>query len=207
MILEFIRSLRRRTDRTKAGSAALLPLAMLLVVFMCFFIVYTFRRSALEYCYEQTDSNLTYALLAAAIINLDEYVRSGNLIIADSAEPAVGDAAFANSYLRFLDCLKSNLGLDAAMHSVKGQGLTGEVEVNAYRIYNYVADGSGWHITECGIRNGQHYTLRYPDNVAVYVEANDGVVRVTETSVYARISFSLEGLGAYSLTRLVAVTV
>ena len=179
----------------------------MLVVFMCFFIVFTFRRSALEYSYEQTDSNLIYSLLAAAIINLDEYVRSGNLIVSDGAEPEVGDRAFVNSYARFVECLRADLGLDDDMRSVKEQGLCGGVEIVSYRIYNYVTDDSGWHITECGINNGQPYTLRYPDNVRVYVQANDGMVCIKETSVYARISFTLEKLGSYRLTRLVAVTI
>ena len=48
-----------------------MPLAMVIVVFMCWFLSYSFRRESLEYNYEQIDSNLTYSLLAAAIINFN----------------------------------------------------------------------------------------------------------------------------------------
>ena len=82
-----------------------MPLAMVIVVFMCWFLSYSFRRESLEYNYEQIDSNLTYSLLAAAIINFNEYAVSGNLIISDGAEPEVWDSAFINSYIRFMDCL------------------------------------------------------------------------------------------------------
>lgn len=61
-------------------------------------------------------------------------------------------------------------------------------------------------MTECGIKNGQPYTLRYPDNVAVYVAANDGMIKIEQTSIYAQISFGLDKLGEYCMTRLVAVT-
>ena len=96
---------------------------MVIVVFMCTFICYTFRRDRLEYSYEQIDSNLTYSLLAASIINLNEYARTGNLIISDNAEPEVWDAAFVNSYVRFVDCLKNNLGLNDEMETIKEQGM------------------------------------------------------------------------------------
>ena len=69
-----------------------MPLAMVIVVFMCWFLSYSFRRESLEYNYEQIDSNLTYSLLAAAIINFNEYAVSGNLIISDGAEPEVWDS-------------------------------------------------------------------------------------------------------------------
>ncbi len=183
-----------------------MPFAMLLIVFMCAFICFTFRRDSLEYNYEQIDSNLTYSLLAAAIINLHEYAESGNLLVSDGGEPTVWDAAFTNSYVRFVDCLKSNLGLNESMETTKGQGLSGGVEIVSYRIYNYVTDKNGQHVTECGIKNGQPYMQRYPDNTDVYVAANDGMVKITETSVCAQISFTLEGIGSYNLTRLVAVT-
>jgi hypothetical protein len=92
------------------------------------------------------------------------------------------------------------------METIKEQGMYGKVGIISYRVYNYIVDDAGWHITECGIKDGGAYTLRYPDNTDVYVTANDGMLKITETSVYAQISFTLEGLGDYKLTRLVAVT-
>ena len=109
-----------------------MPLAMVIVVFMCWFLSYSFRRESLEYNYEQIDSNLTYSLLAAAIINFNEYAVSGNLIISDGAEPEVWDSAFINSYIRFMDCLKCNLGLDENMCITKGQGMENKVDITGY---------------------------------------------------------------------------
>ena len=189
--------------RTEDASAALMPLAMVIVVFMCLFLGYSFRRESLEYNYEQIDSN---SLLAAAIINFNEYAVSGNLIISDGTEPEVWDSAFINSYIRFTDCLKCNLGLDENMCITKGQGMEDRVNIISYRVYNYLSDENGWHVTECGIKDGQPYTLRYPDNVHVYVAANDGMIRIEQTSIYAQISFRLDKLGEYCMTRLVAVT-
>ena len=183
-----------------------MPLAMVIVVFMCWFLSYSFRRESLEYNYEQIDSNLTYSLLAAAIINLNEYAVSGNLIISDGAEPEVWDSAFINSYISFMDFLKCIIGLDENMCITKGQGMENKVDIISYRVYNYLSGEGGWHVTECGIKNGQPYTLRYPDNVAVYVAANDGMIKIEQTSIYAQISFGLDKLGEYCMTRLVAVT-
>lgn len=160
----------------------------------------------LQYNYEQLESNLTYSLLAAAIVNLNEYAASGNLIISDAGEPEAGDKAFSDSYSRFKECLRCNIGLDENLQSAGLKGLLGGVDIVSFRVYNYISDAGGWHITECGVNGGQPYTLRYPDNMEVYVNANDGMVNIAETSVYAEISFTLEGFGTYSLTRLVAVT-
>ena len=79
-------------------------------------------------------------------------------------------------------------------------------DVYKRQVYNYLSGEGGWHVTECGIKNGQPYTLRYPDNVAVYVAANDGMIKIEQTSIYAQISFGLDKLGEYCMTRLVAVT-
>lgn len=94
--------------------------------------------------------------MAASIINLNEYARTGNLIISDNAEPTVWDAAFVNSYVRFVDCLKNNLGLNDEMETIKEQECTEKSGLFSYRVYNYIADDAGWHITDVGLRTAGH---------------------------------------------------
>ncbi len=183
-----------------------MPMAMMVVVFMCFFVVYTFRRDMLEYQYEQIDSDITYSLLASAAVNLEEYAMTGNLIIADEKEPDVRDGAFLKAYLTFVDCLKCNMALDDNMQVKADAGMSGTVQIVSYIIYNYIVDENGCHITECGITDGQPYTIRHADDRSVSVHANGGIVNIEETSVYAEIRFNIEGIGEYSLKRLVAVT-
>ena len=104
-------------------------MAMMVVVFMCFFVVYTFRRDMLEYQYEQIDSDITYSLLASAAVNLEEYAMTGNLIIADEKEPDVRDGAFLKAYLTFVDCLKCNMALDDNMQAKADAGMSGTVQI------------------------------------------------------------------------------
>lgn len=165
-----------------------------------------FSKGVLQYDYERLDSGLTHALLAAAVVNLEEYALSGNLIIADSVEPEIGDKTFANSYNCFLEAIKADLKLDAGMHFIGTPGLYGTMEVLEYKVYNYIQDDAGWHVTECGIKGGQFYVHEGQNNTSVMVEANDGMVEIRETSIYAKIAFSLDGMGEYILKRLIAIT-
>lgn len=183
-----------------------MPMVMMLVVFMSAFIVYTYKRDMLEYQCEQIDANLTYSLLASAVVNLTEYAQSGNLVIADGGEPACADRAFLEAYLSFVDCLKCNMSLGENMENLNSVGLCGDVKIVFYKIYNYIADEDGFHVVECGISGGQAYTVRYADDKPVRVRANGGTVEICETSVCAEITFNIDGIGEYSLTRLVAVT-
>ena len=206
MSLRYTRSLLQKIREVHRASAGLAPMIVMLVFFMCIFLSLIFRKGVLQYDYERLDSGLTYALLAGAVINLDEYVASGNIIIADSVNPEIGDSTFTYSYYCFLDSLKADLGLDEGMSFTGTPGLYGTVEVVEYKVYNYIENDAGWHVTECGISGGQQYVIEGQNNVKITVPANDGTVEITETSVYARIAFCLNGVERYTLTRLIGVT-
>lgn len=183
-----------------------MPMVMMLVVFMSTFIIFTYKRNMLEYECGQIDGNLTYSLLASAVVNLEEYAESGNLIIADADEPDSGDRAFLNAYLRFADYLMCNMALDENMRAEGVSEICDDVKIAFYKIYNYITDGENFRIVECGIVDGQAYTLRHAENKPVRVSANGGFVDIEETSVCAKITFNISGIGEYSLTRLIAVT-
>lgn len=202
----YIRSLLQKIRKVHKGAAGLAPMLVMLIFFMCIFLSLVFRKGVLQYDYERLDSGLTYALLAGAVINLEEYAVSGNIIIADSTRPEIGDSTFMHSYYHFLDSLRVDLGLDEGMNFTGTPGLGGNVEVVEYKVYNYIRDAAGWHVTECGITGGQMYVIEGQNNVRLTIAANDGIVEIGETSVYAKIAFMLNGAKRYTLTRLIAVT-
>ena len=206
MNLRYTRCLLQKIREVHRASAGLAPMIVILVFFMCIFLNLIFRKGILQYDYERLDSGLTYALLAGAVINLDEYAASGNIIIADSVKPEIGDSTFTYSYSCFIDSLKADLGLDGSMNFTGTPGLDGTVEVVEYKVYNYIEDDAGWHVTECGISGGQQYVIEGQNNVKITVPANDGMVEITETSVYAQIAFMLNGGERYTLSRLIGVT-
>ena len=134
----YIRSLLQKIRKVHKGAAGLAPMIVMLIFFMCIFLSLVFRKGVLQYDYERLDSGLTYALLAGAVINLEEYAVSGNIIIADSTRPEIGDNTFMHSYYHFLDSLRADLGLDEGMNFAGTPGLSGSLEVMEYKVYNYI---------------------------------------------------------------------
>lgn len=205
-ISKYTENRQRRIRAVSEASAGLMPMVMMIVVFMSTFIVYTYKRDMLEYECQQLDGNLTYSLLASAVVNTEVYAESGNPVIADSVEPDSGDSAFFRAYMRFIDCFRCNMSSGGDMSSESASGMCKDIKIVYYKIYNYIVDEEGFRIVECGISDGQAYTLRHAQNKHVKVQANGGIVDIEETSVCAEITFNIEGIGEYSFTRLIAVT-
>lgn len=190
MSLRFIRSqLRSIRLRTKKDGVALLPLCTVMIVFLMLMANFMYRRELIQINYEKIDTALTDAILAGGVINYSEFGRTGRVMIQESTEPSVWDSYFNNSYQLFYECLKANLRLDEGGNATVDNGIVGAVSILEYRVYNYIENEDGFYITEIGLNNGQGYYVQYNLNEPVYVRANDSVIEIKETSVYAKIGF------------------
>ena len=199
---------------------ALIPMALVMSVLLLVILNYIYRINVIQYNYEDIDTALTDSLLAAAVVNLDELGESGTAVSQeDMFLPSPSDPYFLKSYGIFLKCLKLNLSLDDGFNVTRQRGMKGQVRIKEYKIFNYIETDDGFFITEIGIAGGNGYSVTHGINEAVYIKANDGIVEITETSVYAQIEFRLVITGRmpwielkddeyerdYTLTRLIGI--
>ena len=121
----------------------------------------------------------------------------------------------------FKSVIKNNLGLNDAWEFAEYRDFEGVLVINEYVVYNYYELETGFQIVEISTNGILKQSIAHPVNEKVYVEANGTTKEITETSVYAKITFNqhlmnriswMESLsdsmmtGTYSLQRLVAVT-
>ena len=218
MNLKYIRSRRRSIKRKPA--VAFLPMIVMAVLMMVVFVNYGLRINALNYTYESIENALVAALFSGAVYNPGIMADTGCIVILESGkniyegQNIIPDSVYENSYRIFTECLKANLGL-ADDFTMPGGAVSGPVKIEEYRVYNYVTDENGYYVIEVGSNGAGNYVIRHPDNTPVYVQANSGNVEVKETSVYGKISLSMQPAGGsvlgtdspedrYVLTRLVA---
>lgn len=188
MSLRYIKNLLPNI-RTKKYGMALLPICTVMIVFLMMLSVFMYRRQLIQINFEKIETSLTDALLAGGVINSSYYGRTGKVMIQEGDEPSAGDSFFNNSYRLFSECLKANLRLNDGYEAEGDNGIIGTVKIIEYRVYNYIESEDGFFITEIGLNNGQAYSMRYNLNENVYVNANDSLVEIKETSVYAKIGF------------------
>ena len=225
MILGLIRNLQlsiKNTVKQKAGaSGTIFPVAFMFILMTVLLVVYIFRMSILEYNYDYINNSLTQSLLGGCVVNLEAYAKGDGLLIQEKETPAAGDVYVLNSYELFKSCLKHNLKLDDGWNILTGHDITGTVNVEEYRIYNVQNIEAGVQVTEYVIAEGNSYFIEHPAGEAVFATTADGIIEITETSVYGKISFTLhlmgytsllgEGItedmmsGSYELSRVVAI--
>lgn len=219
MSSRYIRSPRRSIKRKPA--VASLPIIVMAVLMMLIFVNYGLRLNALNYNYESIENALVAALFSGAVYNPELLADTGNIIILDhgkdiaQAQGVLPDITFDNSYKIFRECLKTNMKLSDDFTS-PDSSITSSISIDEYRVYNYIADDNGYHVIEMGINDsGSCYVVRHPDNIPVYVQANEQSIEIVETSVYGKISFNMQPSGGsvfgttaqngrYTLARLVA---
>lgn len=212
----------RQNIKKQPGNGSLFPLGLMFILVTIILVAYIYRRNLIEFNYNNINNALTSSLLGGCVPNLFEYAESGNLIIQDSLTPSVDDGYFLHSMALFEECLKCNLDLDDGFNILSDRGIKGTVHIEEYRVFNVIKDGTQMAVIELAMVNGNIYVIQYPAGEAVSIQTTDGVKEVLETSVYARISFTLEIMGysswmddsitedmmegTYSLSRLVGVS-
>ena len=126
---------------------------------------------------DNTEDALAASNLASAVIDIEEYGINHNIVVSNPD----------NAYRLFQDALKINMGLDEEWNSTDHSGISGEVIIQEYIIYN--VRGSNVDIYHFG---NTTYFHTVAGGLGI-VEAPNGQ-KIESTSVYSKISFTVEGI-------------
>ena len=175
----------------KKGSGLVIPICFVFILGGVFLSSVFIYRTSLNYHYRNIDNALTDALLAGAVIDLKEYAITGNIIIPDALTPGDNTTYIQQSYQYFKQNLKEDLPLTEGRDDIKKYS---GFKIKEYIIFNVVngiitayrfdtALGS-YHKCSTSELHGL-----IPDGA---VATSDGPVKITKTSIYAEIGFSLK---------------
>lgn len=172
-----IKSLSGRGLGKKEKAQAEAAAGVFFVVFLSILLysllqIEVYRASALY-----LEDALAASNLASAIIDIEEYGSTQNLII--------GDPLLA--FDRYTTALKGNLNLDDSWQCENKRMISGRVEVIDYVIYNCVKE----KIYAC--RVGEEGILASWEGTLGQERAPNGIL-VESTGVYSEITFSVEGI-------------
>ena len=152
----------------------LVPLYFFL--FFLVILVYVLQMYKVRVVSAMAEDALTASNLAAAVVDVEEYGVTGNLII-----PSPG-----NAFVMYQNALKTNMNLDNNWKSIRDDSpISGQVEVLDFIVYN--VRGTNVEIHSFG-RNP--YSSVEVNGLGI-VCAPDGKV-IENTSIYSHITFPVE---------------
>ena len=150
-------------------------------LFMMLFIVAVISYMTQKYSYQtikiNTEDALAASNLASAVIDIQEYGISHNIIIPDP------EAAFAI----YKDALKVNMNLDDSWRSTTRQDISGPVVIQEYIIYNVRYDDVEVHYF------GESQYSQIIVGGKGTVTAPNGKI-IESTSIYSKITFPVDGI-------------
>lgn len=185
MIYQWRRSVcpQPSTDRGAGvlpASEGQVDVVMAMFFFLLVLLVAIFQFKSFTYMVSgaYVEDALAAAGLASALIDVEEYGKTHNILITDTQK----------AYGTYRDALYYNLALDEAGYSSRTELLAGKVELREYIIYNVL----GQEIQITGY-DGQGNCLRRYSALLGTVLTPDGVP-VQHTTVYSRVGFQVTGL-------------
>lgn len=152
--------------------AALFFILFALVVIASVLQIYTYHIIK-----EDTEDALAASNLASAIIDIEEYGISHNVVIANPE----------NAFSIYKDALKVNMSLDENLNCVNNSSISGKITIVEYIIYN--VRGSNVEVY-CFGENSYSYTAI--GGLGTVTAPNGQVIE--STSIYSKISFKVKGI-------------
>ena len=147
------------------------------IIFVLIIVMYELQLYTYQAISTAAEDALTASNLASAVIDLQEYGKTHDIIIADPEE----------AYHIYMNALKVNMGLDDFGNCTSQPDISGPVTVQEYIIYNVRGeDVDIYHFGES--RFSQLIT-----GGKGRVTAPNGKV-IESTSVYSRITFQVDGI-------------
>lgn len=156
---------------------------MFLVLIVLVVILFGFKTAQFMVTSAYVEDALVASNLASAVIDLQEYGKSHQIIINDPIK----------AYERFKVALCHNLQLDEFLYPTENSLLESELQISEYRIYNvrgeevevYVINGNGTVQEQYIGKSGEITT---PDGVCV-----------TSATIYSKVNFEVQGIGGQSI--------
>lgn len=169
--------------KIKSAGQVDMVLAMFLLLAMVLMTGFASRVSAMQAAGDYTEDALAGALLSAAVIDVEEYGKNGEIRIADPRE----------AYGLFADSLRFNLKLEEGDYSSNEELMYGKVTILGFEIYSVNGD----EIER--IRVGEGMELhRETIGKCGEVRTPDGAV-VENTTIYGKIGFYVKGMFSDSI--------
>lgn len=169
---------RRGRELSAADGQVDVVTAMFFFLLVLLVAVFQFKSFTYMVSGAYVEDALAAADLASALIDVEEYGRTHNILIADTQR----------AFRIYRDALYYNLALDEAGYSARTELLTGRVRIEEYTVYN-VLD-----------REIQITCYDEQGNCVYRESAAPGTVRtpdgapVEHTTVYSRVAFQVTGL-------------
>lgn len=170
-LLQNIKNVMRQKESGQIGLSVGTFMILFVMVFLCAALQLERYRVAAGYM----EDALAASALASAVIDVEEYGITNNIIIEDYEE----------AYARFARAVKGNLNLDDSGEGKTGGVVNGKVSIVKYIIYNV----SGQTVrVECRDENGAISVQM--GNLGELTAPNG--VRIESTSVYGEVAFFVE---------------
>lgn len=164
--------------KTSSAGQVDIVLAMFLLLVVVLITGFTSRVSVMQATGDYTEDALVGALLSAAIVDIQEYGKTGTIRIADERE----------SYGLFTDSLRFNLKLEEGDYSSNEELIYGKVTILGFEIYNVIAN----EVERICIEESKEI-YREVVGKCGEVRTPDGTV-VENTTIYGKIGFYVKGM-------------
>lgn len=151
--------------------------SMFFLIFAVLLIAYMLQIYQFNATRTFTEDALAASNLASAVIDIQEYGITHNIVIADPQA----------AYETYKRALRTNMMLDDDWYSQNTLAISGQVEILDYVVYNVV--GQDVQITSFG----QNPYITTITGGLGSVSAPNGI-QIESTSVYSRITFPVEGI-------------
>lgn len=149
-------------------------LALILIGIGLFFLFFEVKKNTVSEMKVKCEDALVSATLAGALISVEEYGRSGSIIISDYYE----------CYSNFKSCLDDNLKLDGQNNSEYTMFFASPIEVTEFIVYN-VNEVTGEITVMEG--NGNFLISQYNAFLGSTYAPNGTLIE--NTSIYSKIQF------------------
>lgn len=161
--------------KKKGLNEILVPMFYLVLIIIL--IAYLLQMHQFDATKTYTEDALAASNLASAVIDIQEYGITHNIVIADPQE----------AYETYQRALKANMGLDDNWESQNTLAISGRVEILEYIVYNVIDQDV--QITGFG---QNPYTTTIIGGLGSVFAPNGK--QIETTSVYSRITFPVEGI-------------
>lgn len=165
------------SDKSKGQVDIVVGMFLVLIVFIM--VLFGFKTTQMMVVSAYVEDALAASNLASALIDLETYGKSHEIII---KEPE-------SAFVLFREALCHNLRLDDSLQSTNGESVITDLWIPEYRVYNvsedkvmvYIIDGNGIIQDQYNGKKGEIVT---PDGVCV-----------NSTTVYSKVFFEISGIG------------
>ena len=156
-------------------------LIMALIGMVCLLASYVIRMKVVGIINENAQDSVALSNLASALIDADEYSRSGIIKVKD----------IDTSYSIYEDALRENMNLSIDMYPSNSSYITSKIDVLEFSIYNVEgldithirrSESNGTYLVETIFYDGQLGILQTPDGVII-----------TNTTIYSKVGFTIRG--------------